>query len=375
MTRFLSLFHSFAQLARTLLAFLVDGLRYLGLCLRSPAALAAENLFLRKQLALYQERGVQPKRVTPATRLALVWLARWFDWRQALVLVQPQTLTRWHRQGFRLFWRWKSNAGRPPLPVDLRALIRRMARDNPSWGQGRIANELLLKLGLQVSPRTVRKYLPWRLDRGGSHRVSSQRGQTFVRNHVTAIIACDFCTVVTATFRLLSIFVVMEHATRRILHINATAHPTAQWTMHQLREAIPAGHTYHVIIHDRDTIFSRDLDQRVRHLGLRVLKTPPQSPQANALCERLLGTLRRECLDLLIPLTEHHLRCVLQQWVPYYNAGRPHMSLGPGIPQPPPQLSVPRQARRHRLPEHLQVVAHPILGGLHHDYGLVTKVA
>jgi hypothetical protein len=167
MTRFLCLFHSIAQLVYTLLAFLVDGMRYLGLCLRSPAALAAENLFLRKQLALYQERGVKPKRVTAATRLALVWLARWFDWQRALIIVQPQTLTRWHRQGFRLFWRWKSNAGRPPLPVDLRALIRRMARDNPSWGQERIANELLLKLGLRVSPRTVRKYLPTCLHRGG----------------------------------------------------------------------------------------------------------------------------------------------------------------------------------------------------------------
>jgi transposase InsO family protein len=350
-------------------------MRYFSLCLRSPAALVAENLFLRKQLALYQEHGVKPKRLTPATRLALVWLSRWFDWQRALIIVQPQTLTRWHRQGFRLFWRWQSNAGRPPLPVDLRALIRRMACDNPSWGQERIANELLLKLGLRVSPRTVRKYLPWRLDRGGSHRVSSQRWQTFVRNHATAILACDFCTVVTATFRLLSIFVVMEHATRRILHINATAHPTTRWTMHQLREAIPADHTYRFIIHDRDSIFSRDLDQRVRHLGLRVLKTPPHSPQANALCERLLGTLRRECLDFLIPLTEHHLRRLLQQWVPHYNAGRPHMSLGPGIPQPPPQLPVPRQACRHQLPKHLQVVVRPILGGLHHEYRSEEKAA
>jgi putative transposase len=375
MTRVLCLFHYIAQLVYTLLAFLVDGMRYLGLCPCSPAALAAENLFLRKQLALYQERGVKPKRVTPAIRLALVWLARWFDWRRALIIVQPQTLSRWHRQGFRLFWRWKSTPGRLPIPPDLQALIRRMACENLTWGEERIANELMLKLGLRVSPRTVRKYLPKPLDRDRGKRASSQRWRTFVRNHAQAIVACDFCVVVTATFRLLHVFVIMEHATRRILHANASAHPTAQWALQQLREAIPADHGYRFLIHDRDAIFSRELDRRVRYLGLRVLKTPVRSPQANALCERLLGTLRRECLDFLIPLTEHHLRRVLQQWVPHYNAGRPHMSLGPGIPQPPTPVPAPLQTHRHRLPAHLHVVARSILGGLHHEYRLEAKAA
>jgi len=178
-----------------------------------------------------------------------------------------------------------------------------MARDNPVWGEERIANELLLKLGLRVSPRTVRKYMPKHFDRGQNHGILSQRWQTFVRNHAQAIVACDFCAVVTATFRLLYIFVVMEHATRQILHCHVTAHPTAQWTLQQLREAIPSDHSYRFLIHDRDCIFSQQLDQQVQHLGLRVLKTPVRSPQANAFCERLLGTLRRECLDFLIPLT------------------------------------------------------------------------
>jgi putative transposase len=193
MTRLPCLLHRITQPVRTLLMLLVDVVHYLGLCLRSPATLAAENLFLRKQLALYQERQLTPKRVTPATRITLTWLARWFDWRQALVIVQPATLLRWHRQGFRLFWRWTSHPGRPSLPVELRALIRQMARDNPTWGEERIANELLLKLGLRVSPRTVRKYLPTHLDRGGHRCVPAQRWQTFVRNHAQAIIACDFC--------------------------------------------------------------------------------------------------------------------------------------------------------------------------------------
>lgn len=214
------LLHHLVQLACTLLALLVDTARFLLLCLRPPAALAAENLFLRKQLALYQERHSKPRRATDATRLALAWLGRWFDWRHVLAVVQPATFLPWHRQGFRLFWRWKSQPGRPPTPVDLQALIRHMAQDNLTWGEERMANELLLKLGLRVSPRTVRKYIPKRLDHGRGQRVPSQRWRTFVRNHAQASVACDFCVVVTATFRLLYVFIVMEHATRRILYYN-----------------------------------------------------------------------------------------------------------------------------------------------------------
>jgi len=250
-----------------------------------------------------------------------------------------------------------------------------MARDNLTWGEERIANELLLKLGLRVSPRTVRKYMPKRWEHGRGTRATSQRWQTFVRNHAQAIVACDFCVVVTATFRLLYVFVLMEHATRRILHVNVTAHPTAAWTLQQLREAIPAEHDYRFLIHDRDAIFSRDLDQHARNLRLRVLKTPPHSPQANALCERLIGTLRRECLDFVIAFTEHHLRGIVHAWVPHYNEGRPHMALGPGMPQPSPPLPALLQAHRHCLPEHLRVVARPILGGLHHDYRLEEQAA
>jgi putative transposase len=290
-------------------------------------------------------------------------------------VVQPATFIHWHCQGFRLFWRWKSRPGRPSLPANLRMLIRRMAWENPSWGEERIANELLLKLGLRVSPWTVRKYLPRHPHHGRGKRLPSQRWRTFVRNYARAIVACDFCVVVTATFRLLYVFVLMEHATRRILHANVTTHPTAQWTLQQLRDALPADHTSRFLIHDRDTIFSEDLDQRMRHLGLQMLKTPPQSPQANAVCERLLGTLRRECLDFLIPLTEDHLRRLLHEWVCHYNAGRPHMALGPGIPQPPTQSPVPRQAHRHQLPKHLHLVARPVLGGLHHEYWLEAKAA
>jgi transposase InsO family protein len=370
-----SLFRRVHELVAMLLSLIVDAGCYLGLCLRPSPALAAENLFLRKQLALYQERQVRPRQATNAIRLAMVCLSRWFDWRSALSIVTPETLTRWHRQGFRLFWRWKSKPGRPALPKDLQALIRQMALENRTWGQERIANELLLKLGLKVSPRTVRKYMPNHCVGGPGKRGQTQRWSTFIRNQAKGIIACDFCVAVTATFRVLYVFVVIEHASRRLFHVNVTAHPTAPWTIQQFREAIPSAHTYRILIHDRDAIFSKTMDQSVGHMGLHVIKTPVRTPVANSICERVIGTLRRECLDFVIPLNERHLYGILKEWVGHYNEGRPHMSLGPGLPKPIRTLPVPQQAHRHKLAASSHVVSHPILGGLHHDYMLQEKAA
>ncbi len=204
---------------RAIIQPLADLATFVWLNLRPPAALAAENLFLRKQLAMYQERELRPRRPDMPFRIALVLLSRLFDWKEAVVVVQPQTLVRWHRQSFRLFWRWKSRPGRPPIPQELRRLIREMASSNPSRGEERITNELLLKLGIRVSPRTVRKYMP---KRPGRQPRGEQRWSTFVRNHAAAILACDFCVVVTARFRLLYLLVVIEHQSRRIVHCNVT---------------------------------------------------------------------------------------------------------------------------------------------------------
>ena len=231
-----------------------DLVHFLSLGLHSRTSLAAENLFLRKQLAFYQERKVKPRRADNPTRLTLVLLSRWFNWRDALIVVRPRTLIAWHRKGFRLFWRWKSEAGRRPIPAEFRHLIRKMAGENPSWGEERIANEVLLKLGLRVSPRTVRKYMPKSPPARGIPR-GDQRWATFLKNHARGIIACDFCVAVTATFRILYVFVVMEHASRRLIHLNATAHPTAAWTLQQLRDVIAFDHEYRFIIHDHDAIF------------------------------------------------------------------------------------------------------------------------
>ncbi len=288
--------------------------------LRSRSALAAENLFLRKQLTFFVEREQTPRRTDNATRFTMATLSRLFDWRDALVVVKPDTLIRWHRKGFRLFWRWKSRPkGRPPVPVDLQKLIMQMATSNVTWGEERIAHELLVKLGIRVSPRTVRKYMPARDDGGRGPCVSSQRWATFVRNHAKAIVAADFLTVVTARFHVLYVFVVMEVGSRKVLHFNVTAHPSAEWTLQQFREAIPCEHDYRFLIVDRDSKFSDELRKSVRAMGVKVLRTPPRAPQANSYCERLIGTTRRECLDFLIPLSESHLRLILRSWVTYYN--------------------------------------------------------
>jgi putative transposase len=349
--------------------------RFLSSLLQSRSALAAENLFLRKQLALYQERQVRPRRATDATRLTMVLLGTLFDWKQALVSVQPETFTGWHRQGFKLLWRLKSRPiGRPRIPKDLRQLILAMARDNPTWGQARIAAELLLKLGIQVSPRTVQKYLLEDPKAGRRQAVPSQRWMTFVRNHAQGMLACDFFVSITVRFHILYVFVMMEVDSRRLLHFNVTSHPTAPWTLQQFREVLDNAQDYRFVIHDRDKIYSQDLDLAVRAMGMRILKTPFRSPQANSHCERLVGTLRRSCLDFLIPLGESHLRRIVKEWQIHYNQARPHSSLGPGLPEPGDGLPVPLQKQRHQIPEGYRVRARPILGGLHHEYRL-EKIA
>jgi transposase InsO family protein len=336
----------------------------LRLLLFSRAALVAENLFLRKQLTLFLERKAPHRRTTPVFRLTMRFLARFFDWRSALVIVQPATFIKWHRNAFRHFWRLKSRKrGRPALPQNLREIIRKLDLENPTWGQERIADELLVKLGIRISPRTVRKYL-------GSPKPNGNRNQrwaTFVKNHAKTIVACDFLISVTATFRILYVFVAMEVGSRRILHVNVTHHPTAGWTIQQFRELLADEHPYRFVIHDRDTIFSRSVDLALRDFGIRALRTPVRTPTANAFCERVIGTIRRECLDFIIPINERHLRSTVREFVSYYNRGRPHSSSGPGIPEPI-QASAPVAVHRHKLPVGYRISSESILGGLHHDY-------
>ena len=347
---------------------MADGLLFFRLLFRSRTALSAEVLFLRKQLAFYQERQVQPRRLNDSARFSLLLWSRLCNWRDALVIVKPETLIGWHRKGFQLFWKWKSEAGRPRLPESIRKLIVQMAQENPTWGQARVAAELSVKLGIHVSPRTVRAYWPPEPERRGHRRTSSQDWRTFVRNHAQSVVACDFLVVVTARFRTLYVFLVMEVGARRIVHCNVTAHPTAGWTMQQLREAIPSDHSYRFLIRDRDSIFSAEVDQQLKAFGLRVLHTPVRAPKANAYCERLVGSVRRECLDFMILLGEKHLGRILAEWVTHYNQGRPHLSLGPGIPEPAAVFLRPQGRDRHSLAQGCRVVDRAVLGGLHHEY-------
>src|SRR6202521_80904 len=319
------------------LRLLGDLIGLLVLSARPRRSIEAENLLLRRQLALFKERGVTPRRIDAARRLVLAWVSRLCYWRSCVIVVRPETIVRWHRAGWRVFWRYKSRPGRPPIPLELRQLIRRMAIENPLWGEERIANELLVKLGIRVSPRTVRKYMPVR---PLGHPRGDQRWSAFLKNHAKAILACDFFIAVTATFRMLYVFVVIEHSTRRLAHINVTANPTADWTRQQLREVVGNGGGHRYLIHDRDQIFAKHLDDSIRALGVEVLRSPVASPKANAICERVIGTARRECLDWLIPLPEAHLRAILKCWVTHYNSGRPHTALGPGVPDPPENQEV-----------------------------------
>ena len=335
---------------------------------RAYIALLAEVLFLRRQLAMVIERGMRPRRARRFDRLLLVTLSRFFDWRRSLVVFRPDTLVRWQRDLARRLWRWKSRpTGRPEVPPDLRMLIHRMATENPSWGCRRISDELRVKLGIALSPRTVRKYLPKGTGRGGRGR--DQTWSTFVRNHARAIVACDFVVSTTASFRTIYTLVVMEIGSRRILHVNSTAHPTAEWTTQQLREVFVPEHPWRYLLHDRDAIFSAALDATARSFGLAILKSPPRCPKANAFCERLIGTLRRECLDWIIPLGEGHLRSVVREWATHYNRGRPHTAVN-AVPEPTLGIPAELQAHRHRLPAGQVVRAKSILGGLHHEYSI-----
>lgn len=239
------------SLVRIGLGLCVDISAFLRSCLRPRSALIAENLFLRKQLAFYQERQVRPRRLTDSARLGLVIWSKLCDWRSALAIVKPQTLIGWHRKGFRMFWKLKSRVGRPRIPKDIRQLIARMVEENPTWGQARVADEMALKLGILVSPRTVRAYWPKQPDNRDPRPASSHCWKSFVRNHAKSLLACDFLVVVTASFRQLYVFVLMEVGTRKILHCNVTAHPTAAWTLQQFREGLSSNHGHKFLIHDR----------------------------------------------------------------------------------------------------------------------------
>ncbi len=329
----------------------------LGTTVRARGDLVAENLLLRQQLAVL----TRPTRRRPHLRARdrLFWLLARLarrDWRRHLVLVTPETVVRWHRRGWRLFWRWRSRAriGRPRVGAEVRELIATMARDNPGWGAERIRGELL-KLGIAVSKASVRRYR-----RRGPARPPSPTWRTFLRNHRPSIWAADLLTVQTLTFRTLHVLVFVSHARRELVHLNVTASPTAAWVRRQLIAATPWGRTPRYLVRDRDAVYGRDFVPRARCLGIETLLTPIRAPRANAVAERLVGTLRRECLDYLIVINEAHPRSILTEFVHYYNTERPHRTLSLETPAP--------RVRARAGPIH----SRPVLGGRHHVYERVA---
>ena len=317
-------------------------------------ALIAENLALRQQLAVLQRSSRRP-RLRQRDRIFWVWMARlWTGWRSALILVQPDTVVRWHRRGFRLYWRWKSrNSGRPKVAPEIRRLIRRMSLENPLWGTPRIQAELRL-LGYDVAESTVAKYMVKR--RPGP---PSQSWRAFLKNHMDCTAACDFFVVPTVTFRLLFCFVILGHDRRRILHFNVTAHPTARWTAQQIVEVFPADGTEpRYLLRDRDSIYGGYFRQRLKNMGIEEVLIAPRSPWQNPYCERVIGSIRRECTNHIIVRNEVHLRKILSKYMDYYNESRPHSSLEGDAPM----------GRAVEPPAKGRVVAIPQVGGLHHRY-------
>ena len=296
----------------------------------------------------------RPKLTAP-DRLLWAWLsAVWINWRSALLIVQPETVIAWHRQAFRLFWTWKVRRGQPGRPAvsqDVRELIRRMSRENPLWGAPRIHGELL-KLGIDVGQSSVSKYMV-------RHRKPpSQSWRTFLDNHLNSLVSVDFFTVPTIRFQILYVFLVLAHDRRRILHCNVTAHPTAEWTAQQLREAFPFDQIPRYLLRDRDGIFGSEFRKDVEAMGIQEVLSTPRSPWQRAYIERVIGTIRRDCLDHVIVLNETSLRRTLAEYLRYYHQSRTHLSLSKDAPDPRPV----------QPPELGPIIAIPQVGGLHHRY-------
>ena len=319
---------------------------------KSKSRLEAENAVLRHQLIILRRKVLGRVRLTNNDRWFLIQLYRWFpSILKVLTIIRPETLVRWHRAGFRCYWHWKSRprGGRPQIDADLRALIRRMSIENPLWGAPRIHGELL-KLGFEVAQPSVAKYMVKR--RGPP----SQGWRTFLRNHAPDIAAMDLFVVPTIGFDPPYAFVIVRLDRRDLVWINVTTSPTAEWIARQLTEAFPWSTPPRYLVPDRDRIYGSIVARRMRGMGIRDKPTAPASPWQNGFAERLIGSIRRECVDHFIVLGEAHLRRILQTYARYYNDIRTHRSLD-------------KDALVSRLVQRIgSIKSHPILGGLHYHY-------
>jgi putative transposase len=321
---------------------------------RSRAALQLEILALRHQLGVLQ-RSVKRPKLTASDRFLWFWLSSlWKNWRSAVYIVKAATVIGWHRKGFRLFWTWKirhGKFGRPGVPQEIRELIRTMSRENPIWGAPRIHGELL-KLGIDVGETSVSRYMVRR------RTAPSPTWRTFLENHVSSMVSIDFFTVPTIRFQILYVFLVLAHDRRRVLHFAVTAHPTAEWTAQQLRDAFPWDTAPRYMLRDRDRIFGHEFVEQVTAMGIKQVLSAPRSPWQRAYVERVIGTVRRECLDHVIVFNERSLYRHLQSFIAYYHWSRTHLGLLKDTPE----------ARPIQSAEAGRVISIPEVGGLHHRY-------
>ncbi|NKB48599.1 MAG: transposase [Alphaproteobacteria bacterium] len=332
---------------------------------RPKASLVAENLCLRQQLLVLQRRRSRPRLQNPDRRFWIL-ASRWYPrWRKSLLIVTPGTVLGWHRRGWKTYWRWRSRPrgrlGRKTISSEVKALIRRMATENFLWGQKRIQAELV-KLGFKVSARTVAKYM-----RGIHRGKPSPNWRSFLSSHAQEIWACDFFCVQTILFRTIYVFFIVHHGSREVVHVRTTRHPTSEWTGRQIVEACGWDRAPpRFLIHDRDSRYGAVFHRRIRNLGITSIRTPFRSPRANAIAERWVKSVRTECLDHYLILNERHLHRVLAEYVTYFNLWRPHRSVGQQAPcaQAPPSPGASRKGT--------DVVARPVLSGLHHVYDVAA---
>jgi len=330
----------------------------ISLVFRSWLALQAENALLRHQIDILRRRAPERVRISRADRTVIkLFLRLWPQSVRLISIIHPKTVVRWHREGFRLYWRWKSRNrnGRPRISSEIRVLVRRMSADNPLWGAPRIHGEML-KLGFNVSQATVSRYMPKRPPN------PDQTWKTFLRNHMDCMAAIDFLVVPTLTFRILYILLILSHQRRALVHLAVTTNPTADWTAHQITEAFPWDGAPRYIIRDNDRTYGQTYLRRLKAMGIQDCPTAPRSPWQNGFVERVIGSLRRECLDYIIIKNEKHLRRVLKSYMAYYNRSRTHMSLNKDPPVPRP---VSPASSGH-------VTAIPEVSGLHHRYDRIA---
>ena len=278
----------------------------------------------------------------------------WDGWESRLSIFQAATVIGWHRKGFGLFWRWKirhGKSGRPAVPKEVRELIRMLSRENPLWGAPHIHGELL-KLGIDIGETSISKYMVRR------RKPPSQTWRTFLDNHLKTLVSVDFFVVPTIRFQILYVFLVLAHDRRRIVHFAVTDHPTAEWTAQQMREAFPWNTAPRYLLRDRDQIFGKDFVDQVKAMGIQQVLSAPRSPWQRAYVERVIGTLRRECLDHMIVFNERCLYRHLKSFIDYYHRSRTHLALEKDCPEPRP-IQPPAAGR---------IIAIPVLGGLHHRY-------